>query len=184
MIKELFSLFDESAQSFDGQEPGEKVVLILRRHSFTILYPLGLIILLALAPAGVSLYFQEIQAEDFFTIFLFLSSLWHTALWLFAFYIITMWSLNTVIVTDKRIVENEQNGFFHRKVAELHVDRVQDVIIQIKGLIETLFNFGDIIVQTAGSEREFYFKHIANPNQVKNEIMRVISSQKNNLKSF
>lgn len=183
MIKEFFHILKESSDSFGGQESGEVVILTLRRHIFTLLFPLSLIIILSIFPLVIYVFFNKYMLNDMLDYFIFATSLWCLVLWLSSFYVITMWCLNTVVITDRRVVENEQNGFFNRKVAELHVDRVQDVIIQIKGFIQTLLNFGSITVQTAGSEREFYFANIPDPNSIKNEIMRIVYSKNSPINS-
>jgi hypothetical protein len=179
IFSKFLHIFTESGQHFEGQEPGEVVHLLLRPHRFTILFPLSWIFLFALIPifiwmAGIEL----LNAGGFSGAFWFLTSLYYMALWILLFYNLTLYSLNTVIVTDRRIVQSEQYGFFNRKVSELQAYRVQDISVNIKGMIETVFNFGDIYVQTAGSEREFVFKKIANPEMVKDKIMdSVVSHQ-------
>ena len=183
MIKRLFSLFTESAQSFEGIEPGETVMLVVRRHYFTIMTPLSFVFLFALIPLIIKAVFAtELEADSLKNLFWFLSLLYYVGLWLFSFYIITLYLLNTIIVTDKRIVENEQSGFFSRKVSELHSYRIQDVSVRTHGLIETLLSFGEISVQTAAAEREFVFTKIPHPERVKNVIMQNVISHRTSLK--
>jgi membrane protein YdbS with pleckstrin-like domain len=177
MIQRLINIFKESTRGFDGQEKGENVVLLLRQHRFTIYLPISFIILFALVPVILWLALQaQIEARHLKALFLFLSSLWYLALWAYLFYLLTLYSLNTVVVTDRRIIENEQFGFFNRKVSELPNYRVQDVSVRTHGMIETFLNFGDIVVQTAAAEREFTFHKITNPEMVKDKIMQVVSA--------
>jgi membrane protein YdbS with pleckstrin-like domain len=183
MLNKLFSIFSESAKSFEGQETGEKVIMILRRHPFTIAIRLSLLALLAIVPIIVWPEFGgEIAARGFAELFWFGSSIWYMALWMLIFYALTMYALNTVIVTDKRIIENEQHGFFHREVSELHMYRVQDVSVKTHGVIETFLSFGDVAVQTAASETHFVFHKIPNPEEVKDKIMKVVLAHRSDLK--
>jgi uncharacterized membrane protein YdbT with pleckstrin-like domain len=174
MLSRLFSLFKESTQSFHGQEQGEEVILLLRCHSFTIITPICLIIVLGLLPFALWMTvlhsYRGISAE----LFWFGTSLWYLMLWAFLFYFTTLYALNTVILTDRRLIDNVQEGFFKRRVSELNTYRVQDVTTNINGVIETFLNFGDIVVQTAASEREFVFRNIANPEEIKDKIMKVV----------
>ena len=184
MIEKLLHLFKESSDSFEGQEEGEKVVLLLRQHRFAILAPLSFLAGLALIPTIVGLIFGPvIQDAGLVKLFLFATSLWFMMVWIAAFYYLMLYSLNTVIITDRRIIENEQLGVFNRKVSELHNYRVQDVSVYTIGVIETFFHFGDIVVQTAASERQFVFRRIPNPEKVKDAIMKVVTNHraKNNL---
>lgn len=177
MISKLLNLWRNSEAHFENQEPGEKVILLLRRHRFAVFYPLGIIILLALVPIVV---YTVLPAKQI--LFYFISSLYYLWLWLILFYKLTIYSLNTLVITDRRIIENEQNGFFARKISELHVHRVQDVSVNIHGIIPTFFNFGDIVVQTAASEREFSFYMIAQPEKVKDTIMQVVNNYRTQAK--
>lgn len=176
MIKRFLTLFKESSDSFDGQEVGEHVMLLLRRHRFVILLPLSFLALAALVPLVAWDYLGEaIEARGFATIFYFGASLWYLGIWVLAFYYLTLYSLNTVIITDRRIIENEQHGFFNRKISELHAYRVQDVSVHINGVVETMLRFGDIVVQTAASEKQFVFHKIPDPEKVKDSIMKIVS---------
>ncbi len=95
-------------------------------------------------------------------------------LWFILFYVITMYLLNSWIVTNERIVDSEQVGFFNRKVAELSLSVVQDVSITLQGLIPTTMNFGSIIIQSAGRENHFYFDQVPKPQEIKDTIMFLI----------
>lgn len=177
MIKRLFQIINDTESHFEGQEPGEIVVLVLRRHKFTVLFPLGFQILFALIPILVWQYLSpQIAAMGLSSLFFFGASLFYLLLWTHIFYMLTIYALNTVIVTDKRIIENEQHAFFSRKVSELHTNRVQDVSARTTGFLETFIGFGDIVVQTAASEREFVFHRIGNPERVKDSIMKVVAA--------
>jgi hypothetical protein len=176
MIKGLLALFTESTQSFQGQEAGEKVILIVRQHIFTILYPLLLVFLAAFIPVLVKLAFTDALTLYRLTdVFIFLSSLWYALLWLLASYLLMLYALNTVVITDRRLIESQQLGFFNRKVSELHVYRIQDVSVHTQGFIETFLSYGTITVQTAAAEREFIFAGIGRPEEVKDVIMDLVS---------
>ncbi len=174
MLTKLISLFQESTRSFHGQEEGEEVILLLRCHSFTIWTPICLIIALGFVPIllWLTIFYHYIGIAA--QLFWFGASLWYLILWAFLFYFATLYSLNTVILTDRRLIDNVQEGFFKRRVSELNTYRVQDVTTNINGIIETFLNFGDIVVQTAASEREFVFQNIANPEDIKDKIMKVV----------
>lgn len=85
-----------------------------------------------------------------------------------------MYILDVWIVTNQRIIDSTQRGFFNRVVSELHVSRIQDVSVSTSGLIQTMFKFGDLQVQTAGTEEKFKFIQIPNPEDVKDEIAKLI----------
>ena len=182
MIKKFIELFTASKQGFHGQETDERVILILRQHLFTIIYPIALVFLATLVPLLVKLAFgTEIHLRGLGELFLFATSLWYALLWLISFYFLTIYSLNTIIITNKRIIENEQVGFFDRKVSELHLYRIQDVSVHTEGAIQTILSFGNVIVQTAASEREFMFEKIPHPERVKDAIMQAVGTHRSHL---
>lgn len=176
MIRKLIAIFNESTQTFEGQEKDEIVIMLLRRHRFIALMPISASGLLALLPIFIYLIFYSyIVKSQFYTLFLFITCLLYMGLWLKAFYHLMLYTLNTVIVTNKRIIDRDQNSFFDRKVSELHIYRIQDVTFSIRGILPTLLKYGDITVQTAAVDKEFVFHEMPNPEFVKSEIMKVVA---------
>lgn len=92
-----------------------------------------------------------------------------------------MYLLDSWIVSSKRIINNTQQGFFNRTISETQLLRVQDVSVKISGMIPTVLHFGDVEIQTAGTTEKFVFEQIPNPEQVKDEIMNLVTVAKNNL---
>jgi len=120
-----------------------------------------------------------LSTNDFLSLFFFLSSLWYLILWSAIFYALTMYTLDVWIVTDKRIIDSTQHGFFNRIVSELHISRIQDVSVDVHGVIETFLKFGNLQIQTAGTEEKFKFMQIPNPGKVKDEIAKLTSVNSN-----
>ena len=183
MIKQLLSIFRESSNSFDGQEKDEQVVLLLRQHPFVILFRIGLFGLVALVPVVIgTIFFPYLEMHGWLNLFFFASSIWYLGLWLTVFYSLTIYTLNTVIITDHRIIDRDQKGFFNRKISELHAHRIQDVSTHTNGVIETFLHFGDVTVQTAGSEKQFVFQQIPNPDQARDAIMQIAGARDSGVK--
>ncbi|MDP3955992.1 MAG: PH domain-containing protein [bacterium] len=92
---------------------------------------------------------------------------WALILWLaFSVTFIDYW-LDVWIVTDKRLLDFEQQGLFRREVAVTDLSDIEDVTIKVKGILPSMLDFGDIIVQTAGTRREFMMRDIIKPDKVK-----------------
>ncbi len=83
-------------------------------------------------------------------------------------YYLDMW-----IVTDRRLIDIEQHGLFNREIGEIPMYRIQDITIEVKGLIETLLKFGTIRIQTAG-EREFLIRNVPHLYEIKDAILKQI----------
>ncbi|MDO8575300.1 MAG: PH domain-containing protein [bacterium] len=175
-MKSIFSIFSESHNYFTGKEPDEKVLMLIHRHPFYIIVQFFIFVFLFILPFIVGTVFTGFLSLNGLTgIFIFLYGIWCLVLWQVLFYSITMYVLDMWIVTDKRIIDSTQHGFFNRSVSELHLNRVQDISVEVEGFIQTLLKFGDLEIQTAGTENKFKFHQIPNPNEVKNQIMSHIS---------
>ncbi|MDO8729099.1 MAG: PH domain-containing protein [bacterium] len=185
MIKELFSIFRDSPNSFEGQEKNEEVILLLRRHPFVILLPIALFSLACIVPIVIGIVFGSyLSAHGLLSLYLFVTNVWFLIIWLAAFYSLTMYTLNTITITDHRIINSDQHGFFNRQISELHGHRIQDVSTHTNGLIETVLKYGDITVQTAGTEKQFVFHQIPRPDKVKDAIMQMARSRDSGIKTM
>lgn len=169
----LLKLFTVSGYNFEGKRSDENVILLLRRHWFVIFVRLLFLLILAFLPLVIFLFLANfISRYGLREVFDFLTAVYFLFWWLALFYKITMYLLDTWIVTDHRIIDSEQHGFFNRTVAELSLSRIQDVSVKVSGLINTFLDFGDLEVQTAGAENKFLFKQIPHPTRVKDLILR------------
>ncbi|MEX2054431.1 MAG: PH domain-containing protein [Candidatus Colwellbacteria bacterium] len=153
---------------------GEKVIFELRRHWYVlardsaipiVLAVIPLIILGVLGPLGVP--------EELFLPILALCLGWFAIAWSVFFIVWTNYYLDVWIVTNIRIVDIEQFSLFSREVSEFRLDRVQDVTVEVRGMVPTLLGFGTVQVQTAGMSREFFIYDVENPYQVKDRIIKL-----------
>lgn len=156
--------------SFPGQEPNEKIFIFARRFVIAFLPELVLVLIMIvvgvavialLGIGGVIPYNIRILVGSAYLLFLLLFALVE----FFDFY------FDLYIVTDRRIVDISQQKLFSRTVAELLLEDVEDVDSKTTGILATLFDFGDVEIQTAGSRPNFNFKKILHPNQVASIIL-------------
>jgi uncharacterized membrane protein YdbT with pleckstrin-like domain len=70
---------------------------------------------------------------------------------------------NRLIVTDRNITQILQYGIFNRKVSQLNMVNVEDVTSKQRGLLSSLFGFGELIIETAGEQSNFHFTFCPNP---------------------
>ncbi len=76
------------------------------------------------------------------------------------------------VITNKRLIDVEQFGFFHREVSTLRMEQIQDITVETRGIVATLLNFGNIHVQSAAESREFTIRGIPNPKKIKELIFK------------
>lgn len=175
-----------SIDHIPNRRNNEKVVLFLRRHWFAVLSLVVSFILLTSIPIGLALYFRDTLflwlEEPFFGVLLsVLISIYFLCVWIVTTTGFTDYYLDTWIVTNERVINIEQHGLFQRVASELDLTTVQDVTAEITGVLETVFKFGDVEIQTAGEKERFEFRHVPHPERVKEIIMHLVQEDKQKL---
>lgn len=160
-------------------ESGENVLLEIRRHLFAFYISLTGIALSALLPLIVyqlveAFAVQYIPSSSIF-FFSFIYVLWLLVLWISVFISWTDYYLDTWIVTNKHVIDFEMKGLFSREIASVKIENIQDVKINITGLINTYLNVGDIHIQTAGRDKEFVITNAHRPDKAKEIILSASS---------
>lgn len=165
-------------------EEGEKIIKVVRRHYLVIVPIITTLMLIALAPLIFYLLIvsdfvsldQNIKMiiEDFFMKWkTFGYSLWLLLLWIIFFIEWTDYYLDLWVITDRRIIDVEQKGFFRREVTSFRYEQIQDITVETRGLIETLFKFGTLHIQTAGHNREIIIRDAHYPEEARTLILRL-----------
>lgn len=166
-----------------NQRPDEHVILFLRRQWFALLAIVVAFVLLVGVPLAAGWYFLDI-VEGWLAhpvigpLLVILGSIYFLSIWLFAFLEFTDYYLDTWIITNERIINIEQQGLFNRTASELDLAAVQDTTAEIRGILQTIFTYGQVYVQTAGEKGRFHFKNIDNPERVKELITRLVEEDK------
>lgn len=170
----LFSIFTKTHHKFEGKEADEKIIALFNRHWFIIFSTLAVFALLAIFPFAVYILIQPWLISRGLTDFFIVAMLIYFIIWWNGlFYRITMYILDIWIVTDRRILDNEQHGFFNRTLSEMHSSKIQDISVEVKGFIPSLLNYGNVKVQTAGAELKFIFKKVPDPAGLKSLLSKV-----------
>lgn len=160
---------------FSSQNPNETIIRIVHRHWFNVFLELiPAFVIFAIMIAGFAYYptlFENAPHSNLRTVYFFTNSLFLLLMWIYCFVIWFDYYLDIWIMTSERIVNVEQKGLFSRQVSELKYRMIQDVSTDVHGFFPTLFNFGDITVQTAAEQSRFKFRSVGNPYQLKAEIV-------------
>ena len=102
--------------------------------------------------------------------------LWWLVLWIGAFNTFTRYYLNMWVITNQRIVEIKQFGFFDRQVSSFLLARVQDITTTVDGFFADVFGFGTVRIETAGDESQhFAMGGLRDPQGMRDLIMREIA---------
>lgn len=156
--------------SFPGQHEGENVELVFRQHPLVMRKTL--IIGMALVLVGVLIPFFQVTSlhslhptwEPLWFILVIVAAYW--------FYAWIGWYYTVYIMTDMRLIEVKQRGFFNRKVSEYGLDKIQNINYHIRGFQAVIFSFGDIVAQTYVGD--ITMKTIHKPVQIHSKMIEVI----------
>lgn len=152
---------------FPSQREDEHIYIVVREHWFRLVLKLGLwlffvgVLLLfryygPTAIPGLFLDTPGVVTHLFIQVYMMFLGLSLFIIWL-------LYYLNIQIVTNMRIVDIDQVGLFSHTIAELHIENIEDVTSETIGVFGTVFNYGNVYVQTAGTKERFEFENIPNP---------------------
>jgi len=80
------------------------------------------------------------------------------------------WYFNVYIVTNERVIDVDFVNILYREVSATRLNLIQDVTVRTGGVIRAIFNYGDVFIQTAGTETNFDFIATPHPQEVAREI--------------
>lgn len=172
-------------QHLPGSNLNESEVRVYRRHWLTLVPLMVSTVLVFILPIAGYIILRIIHAEWFESgigtvLFIIGASIFFLFGLLFLFQTFMEYWLDIFIVTDKRILDINQTGLFNRTVSELRLYRTQDVTSEVKGIIQSMFNYGDVYVQTAGEMERFHFESVPNPNEVSKTILELAEEDRKN----
>src|SRR6185312_13838888 len=75
------------------------------------------------------------------------------------------WYFNISLITNKRILDIDFQDLVYKNIAETKMDLIQDVSETETGVLRTVFNFGDVLVQTAGTLENFNLEAVPHPDR-------------------
>lgn len=159
---------------FEGQDPDENIILLLRAHPVTTLYWIIPAVILFLVPfylpnvlpfLGINLSFVPqtyILASLLINYLLVLVIIFEGFL---------SWYFNVNILTDKKLIDIDFYSILLKHIDHALLRDVQEASARVGGLLQMIFNYGDIIVQTAASQEGIDYKNIPKPDRVADMIM-------------
>ena len=162
-------------KKFIAQKDYEKIIYFLRRDTIVFIKQLVLFIFLLAIPFGLYFFLQSTFPTLFlntltYPLLVLLGSVYFLTVWLVAFTAFIDYYLDFWIVTNDRIFNVEQH-IFARTISELDLYKIQDVTGESRGFLQTMFDYGNVYVQTAGTTERFIFEEVPNPREVAGKII-------------
>jgi len=161
---------------FDTQDSEEEILLILRRHWVTNLPWFFMALVLFFAPAVLT-FFPLLSSfpEKYRFVFVII---WYLITLMFIFEKFLSWFFNMTIITDERIIDINFINLTTKKVSDCELDKIQDVSFDNSGAFGTIFNYGNVTVQTAAEIVEFIFDDVPRPAKVAEILQRLRTEEK------
>ncbi|MDE2100927.1 MAG: PH domain-containing protein [Patescibacteria group bacterium] len=85
--------------------------------------------------------------------------------------LIYVYNKNYIELSDEALRVAVWNTPFSSNVAECHYSEIEDADV-VKGFFGSLFDFGTLAIQTAGTERNLVLRLVPHPERVRDEIMQ------------
>lgn len=165
---------EPSTKHFEDQLEGEEVLLVFRKHPIVMrvglliaavglligpLYTFAMTYLRPNNPPSITFFFVSLLASVGISAILFFPS------WM-------SWYYSVFIVTNQRLIQITQKGFFNRSVVDLGLQQIQMVNYEVAGLQETLLHFGTIMLQTYLGDLVIH--DVYHPAQIQKKLLGIL----------
>ncbi len=162
---------DKPVKYFDDQFDDEEVLLVFRKHPIVMRKGLifcGLGLIAGVAPVAINPmlgfgWFFGGLAAGIVLCMLILLPYWIN------------WYYSVFIVTNQRLIQITQRGFFHKSVVDLNLSQIQSINYEVAGLEATLLGFGTILVQSYIGD--LVIRDIHRPGKVQRELSQILRDQ-------
>lgn len=109
---------------------------------------------------------------------LFISIFYYMMIFTYMFVHYLSWFYNISLVTTKRIIDIDFSSLVYENVAATKLTQLEDVSYSQIGIIRSIFDYGDVTLQTAGTVSGFDFLAVPHPEKVINVINNLIGKSK------
>jgi hypothetical protein len=180
-ILSAFSLNPQDV-SFQNQKDNESIILFLRPHIITNIPWIISTALLLVLPLIIAFILPALKLEflsspiinHFATVYILL---YYLIVFSYMFVSFLTWFYNIFIVTPGRIVDIDYCDIVVHNVSETKLNQIEDVRYDQSGFIPTLFNYGNLFAQTAGTRDNFEAISIPKPKEATNIIASLIGGK-------
>ena len=167
-----FSLYPSI--KIDSQGENEEVILFLRAHPVTqifwminsIVFFMALFIMILFLPSIIGI--KETLFIILFGFVFIISYVWFNIL---------SWFFNVGVITNERVVDIDFHSVIYKEISEARLNKIEDVTSKGAGYLGSLFNFGNLFIQTAGTEANIEFVNIPDPSGASHIINEILGKK-------
>jgi len=161
--------FQPTGVKFETQGDKESIVLLLRKHWVTNipwLFMAVVIIIIPLFVLPLLMYLGILGTQIPNSYANFLILIWYLMDFSYILVNFLLWYFTVSIVTDDRIVDIDFINILHKEFSATRIVKIEDVTTRRGGIIRTFLDYGDVHIQTAGTNAFFEFLAVPQPEKV------------------
>lgn len=150
--------------TIDIQSKDEQIILVLRQHLFTQIKWVLISILMTFLPIlfGITGIFTFLPPTYRFASLL----LWYLLVIGFSIESYLKWFYRVYIITDERLIDVDFISMVYKNVSTTKIDNIEDITSLSSGFFSSIFDFGSVLIQTAGAVPEIVFERVPQPSKV------------------
>lgn len=157
---------------FETQADDEIVVLVLRAHPVTQLAWIFTSLIIFLLPFFFNIFLiNNLSVQQI----VFINLFWYGFFFSYVFINVLNYLFNVGIITNQRVVDVDFSNVLYKEFTASSISKIEDVTVKSGGFTASFFNYGDLFIQTAGTEANIEFINIPSPTeaaQIINLLMR------------
>ena len=161
--------------NFQDQDKDEEVILLLRRHWVTNVPWILVGSLMLLAPFLLAFFLPLLTIQLSLAMIVIGVVFWYLFSFGYLFVNFLIWYFNAHLVSNKRILDIDFHGLTYKEVSFAYLDKIQDINLRVGGFIRHIFDYGDVFIQTAGTEPNFDFNDIPKPAFVADKLTDLLN---------
>ncbi len=149
---------------------GEYVMRAVRRHPIGLVPPLGAgVVMISLALSVLVNYDQIItfvpvlDTSGGFQSLLMVVVAFVIAVSLGMFIAYYVYTRNTFFMTNESVIQEIQHSIFSHQEQTVSLGNIEDASYTKKGILQQIFDYGDIRLSTEGDETTYRFSYVAHP---------------------
>lgn len=166
------------------QKSYEHIVLEVRHASITLLPGIVGYALLLAVPFVLQWFLINLfptladTTSALFPLAVLFVSVYYLSINLFFFSYFVDYYLDMLVLTNDRLISIKQHGLFARTILEVDLYQIQDATSTTEGTFNSIFNFGNVIIETGGAEAKPVALNVSSPHALRRQILDLASVDK------
>lgn len=159
---------DNTNRHFKGQQKNEVVLAFTRKHWLVIIPHILWLLMLMAMPLAIFWFranynFVEFISSVAYHVIIGLAIVAVTYFLHMCFLRFFNFYLQTFIITNYRVVQLDQTLYFVRNRDSIDLREIQDIEIHQKGITQTIFNYGELVITLSSAHATKHIPFMPNP---------------------